>query len=376
MHQHQARPEKAMLLIGNPLPAGAPTPPAESSPRARWAPAGVNEAAAHDRPRPSRLTRVGHVFVAIVMCGGALLFGWLLRRQDPAAAGRHLQAGLRELGGVWILLGRALAVRSDLFPAAFCDELKNMADASSPLDSRLVVTVVERELGRLIGETFSFFDHTPANTTWRTQEHRAVLCDGESVAVTVHRPGLVSDIAADLVCVRGVLWLVDFLVPRHARLSAGYPEFRRRVFEAASLTTDGRNADRLAAQCDTNPQEYVPHVYWSLSTSEVLTLERLDGPSVADVMRAIREGTSLSADAITPDAPEIDPAALAKTLLFNCLGQTFDGRYFLRELKPEQLVVLPGESVGSPGVGLARANRFARPPPPAWGGLGAAHRRR
>jgi predicted unusual protein kinase regulating ubiquinone biosynthesis (AarF/ABC1/UbiB family) len=90
----------------------------------------------------------------------------------------------------------------------------------------------------------------------------------------------------------------------------------------------------------------VPHVYWSLTTNEVLTLERLDGPSVADVMRAIHDGASLSTGAITPDAPAIDPAALARTLLFNCLAQTFDGRYFLRELKPEQLLVLPGDGVG------------------------------
>ena len=337
-----------MLLIGNPLPAGATAAPAQSSPRAHGTPAGVDEEGAHRRLRsPSRLTRVGQVFVSIVMCGGTLLFAWLLRRQDPAAAGHHVQARLKELGGVWILLGRALAIRYDLFPAAFCDALKNIADASSPLDSHTVVTVVERELGRPIGETFSFFDPTPANTTWRTQEHQAVLLDGESAAVIVRRPGLVSDIETDLVCVRGVLWLLDFFVlPGHVRLVAGYPDFRRRVLEAASLMTDGRNADRLAAQCDTNPQEYVPHVYWPLTTNELLTLERLDGPSVADVMRAVRAGISLSAGASRSDAPEIDPAALARTLLSNCLGQIFNGPYFLRELKPEQLVVLPGDGVG------------------------------
>jgi ubiquinone biosynthesis protein len=343
-----ARPEKAMLLIGNPLPAGATTPPAESSPHARWTVTDLDEAVGdlHRRP-PSRLTRVGKVFVSIARCGGALLFGRLRRRQDPAAAGRYLQARLRELGGAWILLGRALAIRYDLFPAAFCDELKSIADASSPLDSRMVVSAVERELGRPIGETFSFFDHLPASTTWRAQEHRAVLLDGESVTVTVRRPGLVSDIEADLACVRVVLWLVDFLiVPGHIRLGASYPEFRRRVLDAASLTTDGRNADRLAAQCDTNPREYVPHVYWSLTTSDLLTVERLDGPSVADVMRAVRDGTSPAAGASSSDAQAIDPAALARTLLVNCLGQTFDGRYFLRELKPEQLVVLPGDGIG------------------------------
>jgi ubiquinone biosynthesis protein len=337
-----------MLLIGNPLPAGAAAPTAESSPRARGTPAGLDPVAAHNRPRPpSRLTRTGQVLVSLVRCGGALFFGWLLRRHDPAAAGRHVQASLRELGGVWILLGRALAIRYDLFPAALCDALKNIADTSPPLDARVIVSVVERELGRPIDETFSFFDHTPTNRTWRAQEHRAVLRDGESVAVIVRRPGLIADIEAELASVRGVLWLVDFLVvPGHVRLSAGYPEFRRRVLEAASLTADGRNADRLAAQCDTNHQEYVPHVYWPLTTNEVLTLECLDGPSVADVMRAIREGTSPVAGARESDAAEIDPAALARTLLVNCLGQNFDGRYFLRELKPEQLVVLPGNSVG------------------------------
>jgi predicted unusual protein kinase regulating ubiquinone biosynthesis (AarF/ABC1/UbiB family) len=168
MHQHHARPEKAMLLIGNPLPAGAPNSPADSSTRAHWAPVDLDQAVGHDRPHPSsRLTRARQVLVALLRCGGALLSGWLLRRQDPAAAGRHLHARLRELGGIWILLGRGLSVRYDLFPSAFCNELKNIADVAPPLDSRLVVTVVERELGRPLGETFSFFDHMPSRTTWR-----------------------------------------------------------------------------------------------------------------------------------------------------------------------------------------------------------------
>lgn len=351
-----------MLLIGNPLPAGVAAPSAASSPRARGTPAALDDAA-HTRLRPaSRLARVGQVFVSLVMCGGGLVFDRLMRRQDPAAAGRLVRARLRELGGVWILLGRAFAIRHDLFPAAFCAELNGITDASPPLDARIVIKVVERELGCPIDETFSSFDHTPANTTWRAQEHRAVLRDGEPVAVTVRRPRLASDLETDLLCIRCVLWLVDFLVvPGRVRLSAGYPEFRRAVHESASLTTDGKNADRLAAQCDTNPQEYVPHVYWSLTTTEVLTLERVDGPSVADVIRAIHEGTSPCAGDSTSDLPAIDPAAVARTLLFNCLGQTVDGRYFVRVLKPDQLVVLPDNGIAYRELGsLSRIDSRVR----------------
>jgi ubiquinone biosynthesis protein len=339
-------PEKAMFLISNPMPAGAAAPPAESSPRAHGTRAAFDETAAVHRP-PTRLARVGHVFGSLLMCAVTLLVGWLLRRNDAAAAGRQVQARLRELGGVWILLSRAFALRYDLFPAPFCDALNKIVDASQPLDARTVVGVIERELGRPIEETFSCFDYAPANTTWRAQEHQAVLLDGELVAVTIRRPGLIAEIEADLVFVRGVLWLLDFLVvPGHVRLSAGFPEFRRTVLEAASLTIDGRNADRLAAQCDTNPNEYVPHVYWALTTTELLTLERLANPSVADIMQAVRQGTSLSTGAGASEPFGIDPTAVARALLFNCLGQIFEGRYFLRELKPEQLVVMPGDGVG------------------------------
>ena len=91
--------------------------------------------------------------------------------------------------------------------------------------------------------------------------------------------------------------------------------------------------------------------------AKMMTVERLEGPSVAEVIRAIREGRPLTAGDTSPDGPEINPAALARTLLFNTLGQTFDGRTH-DEFPPAFHRVPARRPLGATAFGLAAHEKW------------------
>ena len=54
-------------------------------------------------------------------------------RRDTALPGPvRMRLAFQELGGAWVKLGQMLAMRFDLLPAAYCDELFKLLNAVEP----------------------------------------------------------------------------------------------------------------------------------------------------------------------------------------------------------------------------------------------------
>src|SRR3712207_8466646 len=69
--------------------------------------------------------------------------------------------------------------------------------------------IIERELGAPVEERFDRFDPVPLGSASIGQVHRAVLRDGEVVAVKVQRPGAPGRVDADLERKREVAGVLD-----------------------------------------------------------------------------------------------------------------------------------------------------------------------
>jgi ubiquinone biosynthesis protein len=128
--------------------------------------------------------------------------------------GARLRLALQELGPIFVKFGQILSTRRDLVPLDVADELTLLQDRVAPFDGDTARALVERSLGRSIGEAFSSFDTTPLASASIAQVHAATLASADGappreVVVKVLRPDIERQIAADIALLKSIAALVD-----------------------------------------------------------------------------------------------------------------------------------------------------------------------
>src|ERR1035441_7565715 len=120
---------------------------------------------------------------------------------------------LEELGLTFLKFGQVLAMRRDLLPAAYIDELELLHDHLPAMGIDTVRATVEVELGAPLTELFSSFSETPLAAATIAQVHEATMHEGRHVAVKVQRPGLKATISTDIAALTYLVALGEKLFP-------------------------------------------------------------------------------------------------------------------------------------------------------------------
>ena len=77
---------------------------------------------------------------------------------ERAGGPQRMRLALEELGGAWVKLGQMLAMRFDLLPAAYGDEMFKLLNQVRPFPYSQVQEIVARELGGPPEEVFQSFE--------------------------------------------------------------------------------------------------------------------------------------------------------------------------------------------------------------------------
>ena len=128
-----------------------------------------------------------------------------------------LAKALEELGPCFIKLGQLLSTRPDLLPADYITALSRLQNTVTPVPGEKITAIIESEFGASISELFQSFDCEPLATASMAQVHRAILRNGDEVAVKVQRPGVRQRIEIDIE-----------ILHEMARFAAKYTAFGRR----------------------------------------------------------------------------------------------------------------------------------------------------
>ncbi|NWG13692.1 MAG: ubiquinone biosynthesis protein UbiB, partial [Acidobacteria bacterium] len=222
--------------------------------------------------------------------GRRLLFpGRGLEGEEGTLTSPHrLRLALQDLGPTFIKFGQALSLRADILAPEYVAELARLQDEVPPLGAGQAEAAIEAELGAPLKHFFTRFDQVPLAAASIAQVHRAALVGGEEVAVKVRRPDIAAIIESDL----AILGQIARLAERYLsdaelyRPSGLVEEFARSIRRELDLAREGRTIDRFRQNFAADPTVRLPKVYWSHTTSGVLTLEYMPGIKVSDAMSA------------------------------------------------------------------------------------------
>ena len=216
------------------------------------------------------------------------LVPWQQRDGDEPGGlsrGQRLREMLDELGPTFVKFGQLLSTRPDVLPPDIIAELRGLQDDVRPFSFSDVRRVVEEELELTLEQAFLEFAELPIAAASIGQVHRAVLPNGDVVAVKVQRPGAPRQIEADLALLyqagrilKERVRALDFIDVREL-----VDEFSRSMRRELDYRLEGRNAETFHRNFDGHEHVVIPKVYWSYTRQRVLTLEFLDGVQVADV---------------------------------------------------------------------------------------------
>src|SRR3954470_17576021 len=210
------------------------------------------------------------------------------KEEVPSERGRHLREMLDELGPTFVKFGQLLSTRPDIVPPDIVLELQKLQDAVTAVPFADVRKVVEQELGLTIEQAFLEFDERPTAAASIGQVHRAVLPNGERVAVKVQRPNAPRQIESDIALLYQAARLAKERVRALDFIDAEQvvDEFSRSIRAELDYRAEARNAEAFRRNFAGVTDVKIPRVYWTYTRRRVLALELLEGTQLADLDRS------------------------------------------------------------------------------------------
>ena len=244
------------------------------------------------------LYRLAELFAALVRPGWARTLLKMLPQSsefenEPPAV--RLRLALESLGPIFIKFGQVLSTRPDLIPHDYAVELAKLQDKVPPFDAQLSRSQIEKSLGQSIETLYAEFETEPVASASIAQVHKARLHSGEQVAVKVLRPNLLPVIEQDLSLMRfGAAW-VERLFADGKRLKPRevVAEFDKYLHDELDLMREAANASQLGRNFQNSNMLIVPKVFYDYCTSDVLTIEWMDGTPVSDIAKLKADGIDL-----------------------------------------------------------------------------------
>lgn len=277
--------------------------------------------------------------------GVNLLRARLWGHQSPAVLFRET---LQDFGVTGLKLGQFLALRSDLLPPHVCRELDNLFENVAPVPVDLVRTVIETDLGEPMENLFSEFDPVSFAAASIAQVHLARNRDGERVAVKIQRPNLARQFNADMRNLGRLAAIFDtFGAMGKIPLREMLDEFATYTRREMDFVLEAQTADRLriAAVCG----EIVPRIYWALTSRRVLTMEFIDGVSLARATSLIDAGEEAELYRLLPG---LNIRESLHNLLFASLHQLCITGFFHADPHPGNILFCPGNRVAFLDFGI------------------------
>ncbi|MDD5622299.1 MAG: AarF/ABC1/UbiB kinase family protein [Actinomycetota bacterium] len=252
----------------------------------------------------------------------------------------RISLSLEELGPTFIKFGQILSMRPDFLPSVLIKELEKLQDEVPAFDSYHAREIVEQELGMNIEKLFKEFEEIPIASASLSQVHRAVLPNGDIVAVKIQRPDIKETIELDLEILKDLMGFMDRRLGNnwvyHPQLII--KEFKKAIQKEIDFTNEAQNHEKFRINFKDISYIKIPKIYWDMTTKKVLTMEFIEGVKINEIT--------------SPEYIDIfDPKEVARRGAYIILKQVFEDGFFHADPHPANIFILPPATIAMLDVG-------------------------
>jgi predicted unusual protein kinase regulating ubiquinone biosynthesis (AarF/ABC1/UbiB family) len=199
-------------------------------------------------------------------------------------SGRRMKKTAFLLKGMIVKIGQFLSMRHDIFPKAFTNELIDLQDSLPAVPFHKIYRSIEKELGQPLDEVFHTFEKDAIAAASLAQVHRAVLKDGNKVAVKIFRPKIEQIAQADMRTLR----LIALVVQRIPALSKKmdfvelHREFSKTIYRELDGIQEMSHIERFKHMFGSHHSIKVPYVFEQYTSKRLLIMEFIEAINISD----------------------------------------------------------------------------------------------
>ena len=241
--------------------------------------------------------------------------------------GKKLAKYLESLGPIFTKFGQLLSTRTDILDFQTAKELESLTDSCKPFAVSKFKKIVESELGDSIENIFDTFEETPLAAASLAQVHSAKLKNGNEVVVKVLRPNIEKNVKKNLRLLKAAARIFSYIYKDSYRLKPNevIRDYETTILKELDLKLEASNTNLTRKNFLDSSELYIPEVYWDLTTSKVMVLEKIDGIPCTDIKQIEDHG--------------INKKALAENGVMIFLNQVFRDNFFHADMHPGNIFV-------------------------------------
>ena len=241
--------------------------------------------------------------------------------------GKKLAKYLESLGPIFTKFGQLLSTRTDILDFQTAKELESLTDSCKPFDVSKFKKIVESELGNSIENIFDTFEETPLAAASLAQVHAAKLKNGNEVVIKVLRPNIEKSVKKNLRLLKASARIFSYIYKDSFRLKPNevIRDYETTILKELDLKLEASNTNLTRKNFLDSSELYIPEVYWDLTTSKVMVLEKIDGIPCTDIKQIEDHG--------------INKKALAENGVMIFLNQVFRDNFFHADMHPGNIFV-------------------------------------
>ncbi|ERI95389.1 ABC1 family protein [Clostridiales bacterium oral taxon 876 str. F0540] len=207
----------------------------------------------------------------------------------------NLRKAFEELGPTFIKIGQILSTRPDIVPAPYIKELSKLHDNAYSENFSDICKIFFNEFFIKLDSAFSYFEEEPFASASISQVHNATLKDGRKVIVKIQRPDIAEKMRMDIAILKRIVNIAKLKI---SETFIDPEEALNELLIATELElnfyNEAENIERFREMNKDVKFLCTPYVIKDLSSSKVLTMEKIDGFKIDDTVSLLNNGYDLN----------------------------------------------------------------------------------
>ncbi|KAK9306059.1 hypothetical protein QLX08_003121 [Tetragonisca angustula] len=181
--------------------------------------------------------------------------------------------------GVYIKVGQHIGALDYLLPSEYVNTLRVLHSSAPQSSFKDVLTVIKEDFKKDPYEIFESIDTEPLGTASLAQVHKAILKNGDIVAIKIQHRSVKTNSYVDIKTMSTLVKLTSLVFPDF-KFDWLVDETKKNIPRELDFTQEGKNAEKIQNIFSHYHWLKIPKIHWDISSSRVLTMEFLEGGQV------------------------------------------------------------------------------------------------